>query len=136
MRGFFALTLAVGLAACNSAPAEDTAAAPEAAETEAMTTPEPAAAAGVAPAAGSYTVVDADGTESPFTMNADGTWTGTDAEGKPAKGTYKQEGGKTCFTSDPPSEDDTCWTSQPAAADGSFSSTSDKGRTVTVKVAA
>lgn len=129
MRKLFACAAIAALAAC-SQPAPE----PAADETTAAA-PEPAADAG-APVPGDYTVTYEDGTATPFTMNADGTWSGTNPAGEAGKGTYTFADGKTCFTSDPPNENDTCWTASPAAADGTFSSVSDKGVTVSVKPAA
>lgn len=126
MRNLLFLASIATLAAC-SEPA------PEPATEEA--TAEPATMA-EAPAPGDYVAVYEDGTEQPFTMNADGTWTGTGLDGAPANGSYAQVDGKTCFTTDPPAEDDSCWTNSPAAADGSFETVNDQGVKATVKPAA
>ena len=88
------------------------------------------------PPPGDYVVTYPDGTEVPFSMTADGTWTGQDAEGAAAAGTFEQRDGKTCFVTDPPSEDDGCWSNRVMNDDGSWTSTSDAGVTVTVRPAA
>ena len=126
MRKLIACAAIVALAAC-SQPA------PEPAAEEETAAAEPAAEA---PVPGDYTVTYEDGSEAPFTINADGTWSGTNTAGEAGNGTYVFADGKTCFTSDPPNENDTCWTASPTEADGTFSSVSDNGVTVTVKPAA
>lgn len=128
MRKLFACVAIAALAAC-SQPA------PEPAAEETTAAAEPAAEAG-APVPGDYTVTYEDGTATPFTVNADGTWAGTNPAGEEGKGTYTFADGKTCFTSDPPNENDTCWTASAPAADGTFSSVSDKGVKVSVAPAA
>lgn len=129
MRILFACAAIAALTACSqaeapAAPAEETTAAAE-----------PVAEAG-APVPGDYTVTYEDGTATPFTVNADGTWSGKNPAGEDGKGTYTFADGKTCFVSDPPNDEDTCWTASPAEADGTFASVSDKGVKVTVKPAA
>ena len=128
MRKLIACAAIAVLAACSQAEAPP-------AEPEEVAVSEPAPADG-APVPGDYTVTYEDGTATPLTMNADGTWSGTNSEGEAGNGTYAFADGKTCFTSDPPNENDSCWTPTPADADGNFSSVSDSGVKVTVAPAA
>lgn len=88
-------------------------------------------------AAGSYDVFAADGSAMGETViNADGTYEDIDKDGKTVKGTFAVRDGKDCFDE----EGDTpemCWTLTPPAADGSFTATSQDGKTVvTVKPSA
>ena len=130
MKYLTSLVAIAALSACSGETAE-----PEATPEEAPVVEEPVAMA-EAPAPGDYLVTYEDGTEQPFTMNADGTWTGTQADGSEGNGTWAQQDGKTCFVTDPPADDDSCWTNQPLQADGSWTSTNDNGVTVTVRPAA
>ncbi len=82
-------------------------------------------------AAGDYMVESEDGSE-PFSIDADGNWTGSDDEGNEITGSSEVVDGKICFTTDGEEEAD-CWTNEAPGEDGSFSSTSDEGETVTVK---
>ena len=125
MRKLILAASIVALAACSQEPAEEPVVEEEVVEPAATSAPPP----------GDYLVVYDDGREQPFTMNADGSWSSQDAEGAATAGTWTDTDGKTCFVTDPPSEDDSCWTNSAAAADGSFSSTSDAGVTVTVRPA-
>ena len=132
MKKIVSLVAIAALAGCSGAEEAET----EVAAEETAAVAEAPVANPDAPAAGDYVVVYEDGTEQAFTMNADGTWSGAAADGSPASGTYTQQDGKTCFVTDPPSEEDSCWTNQPYQADGSWTSTSDNGVTVTVRPAA
>ena len=133
MKKIIALAALAALTACSQAEeAENT---DTMADGTSVTEQEPAMTA-EAPASGDYMVAYEDGTEVPFTMNADGTWTGQDGEGATQSGTYEQRDGKTCFVTDPPSDNDSCWTNAAVGDDGSWTSTSDAGVTVTVRPAA
>lgn len=118
------------LAACSEPPpsepaAEETVAAPEA----------PAATTANGSAAGTYTVVTADGTTATSVLNADGTYADTAADGTVAEGTWAVVDGKTCFTGKEEGAKPECWTESAPGEDGSFTATSDSGETVTVKPA-
>ena len=127
MKAYLALSAALIFAACSPAADTDT-------EAEVEAPVEEVAAMDGSVAAGDYTVDYGDRT-GPFSIDADGNWTSTDEEGNPVSGTSEVVDGKICFTAT--GEDGSeCWTNQPAAADGSFSSTSDAGETVTVTPAA
>lgn len=104
----------------------------KAAEAEAapVETAAPAAADSAAPV-GDYDVKMADGTMAKTTINADGTYVDTGPDGKEIKGKFAMKDGKECFDPDG-DEAEACWTSAKPGADGSFTSTSDKGETVTV----
>lgn len=97
----------------------------------------PAEAAAVAatddstPAPGDYGVKAADGTMSTTTLVGDGTFVTTEADGTKVTGKYVRKDGKDCFDADG-DQAEMCWTATPPAADGSFTSTSDDGQTVTV----
>jgi hypothetical protein len=81
--------------------------------------------------AGDFDVKMADGKMNKTTINADGTYVDTDPDGKQIKGKFAMKDGKECFDADG-DEAELCWTSAKPGADGSFTSTSDKGETVTV----
>jgi len=81
---------------------------------------------------GTYEVTTKDGKKGHTVLNADGTYVDTDPGGKETKGTWNVTGGKTCF--DPEgAEGPACYAETAVGADGSFTATSDKGETVTVK---
>ncbi len=123
MRIVLTLAAVAALAAC-SEPAPD----PLPAET--AEAPEPMVAEGVA--AGTYEFTDADGATGTTTINADGTYAMVAADGTQSGGVYARRDGMDCF--DPEGEEaELCWTSTEPAADGSFSSTSTAGQTVTVR---
>ena len=119
------------LAACSSEPAEE-------AVTEEPVTAEPAvvAAANGSPP-GEYEATAADGSVTTTVLNADGTYTDTDAEGTVvAEGSWAVIDGKTCFTPTTEGVDPMCYTETAPAADGSFTATPDEGDPVTVRPAA
>jgi hypothetical protein len=135
---------AVALAGCNkaAAPADNSAsnaaAATNTADTNAtdMNATAPAAAAMVTANGsppGTYDVAMKDGSKGKTTLNADGTYTDVDSNGKETKGTWAVKDGKTCFT--PTGKTAECYTESAVGADGSFTATSAKGETVTVKKA-
>jgi hypothetical protein len=113
------------LAAC-SQQAERTAEA-EAAPVEAAAP----AATDSASLVGDFDIKMADGTMAKTTINADGTYVDTAPDGKQIKGKFAMKDGKECFDADG-DEAEECWTSTKPGPDGSFTSTSDKGETVTV----
>ena len=80
---------------------------------------------------GDFDVKLADGKMAKTTINADGTYVDTGPDGKETKGKFAMRDGKECFDADG-DEAEICWISTKPAADGSFSSTSDKGDTVAV----
>ncbi|HTK72304.1 MAG TPA: hypothetical protein VL331_07415 [Croceibacterium sp.] len=121
------LLTATALAGCKQQ------ATPAPAPSEAATT---AAAAGPSSAngspAGAYAVTAKDGTLTTTALNADGTYTDSDASGKVVgQGTWAVKDGKTCFMAT--KGDSGCYTEAAPGADGSFTATSEKGDTVTVK---
>ena len=119
------------LAACSSEPAEE----PAAEETAAAEVPAPTAANGSP--AGAYEATAADGSVTTTTLNADGTYTDTDAKGATvAEGTWAVTDGKTCFSPTTEGVEAMCYTETAPAADGSFTATPDKGEPVTVRPAA
>ena len=132
MKNFVSLVAIAALAACSQAEdaAESDTMADETAVTEQAGGDE---AAGLQ--AGTYVSTYPDGTEVTFTTTADGTWSGTSSDGRTASGTVAMVDGKACFTSNPASEEDSCWTRGETAEDGSWTSTSDAGVTVTVRPA-
>lgn len=113
------------LAAC-SQPAEKPAEADTKAAEAAAVTPDDSA-----PAMGDYAVKDADGKMSTTTLNADGTFVSTEADGTKITGKYVRKDGKDCFDDDG-DQAEVCWTASAPAADGTFTSTSSTGETVTV----
>lgn len=129
MKKIVALAALTALCACNQNSAE-----PAAAPSEAATT---AVAAGPTTAngspAGAFSVTAKDGTVTTSVLNADGTYTDSDASGKvTGLGTWAVKDGKTCFTATKGS-DSGCYTESAPGADGSFTATPDKGDPVTVK---
>lgn len=93
--------------------------------------PAPAAPADSGTAPGTYDVKMADGTMGTTTINADGTYSDTDAKGKVVKGKFAHKDGKDCFDADG-DEAEMCWTVSAPGADGSFTATSPDGTMVTV----
>nr|WP_298895089.1 hypothetical protein [uncultured Altererythrobacter sp.] len=119
MKTYLALSAALVVAACSPA-----------AETEAEAPVEDVVAYDGSVAPGDYSVDDGEST-SPFSIDADGNWNGVDDEGNPNEGTSEVVDGKICFTT---AGDDVarCWLNEAPGEDGSFTSTSDEGETVTV----
>ncbi|HSG33730.1 MAG TPA: hypothetical protein VLA37_04285 [Sphingomonadaceae bacterium] len=96
--------------------------------------PEPAAmvTANGSPA-GVYDATAPDGTVTTSTLNADGTYTDTDASGAViAEGTWAVTDGKTCFSPTTEGATAMCYTETAPGADGSFTATPDEGDPVTV----
>lgn len=82
---------------------------------------------------GTFEVTAKDGKKSQSVLNADGTYVDKDANGKEmAHGTWNVANNKTCFDPEGDKGPD-CYAETAAAADGSFTATSDKGEVVTVK---
>ena len=125
MKKLVIVSALVTLAAC-SQQAEKAAEAETAPVEAAVTAP-----ADSASLVGDYEVKMADGKMAKTTINADGTYVDTGADGKQVKGKFAQKDGKECFDPDG-DEAEACWTSTKPAADGSFTSTNPKGETVTV----
>lgn len=127
MRTIALIAAVAALSACSQGADE----APAPTETtDAMATPTAPATMAAADMAGTYDVTNADGTKGTTTINADGTYVDTDADGKESMGTWAQKDGKTCFT--PEGGTEMCWTDGEPAADGSWVATADDGTTVTV----
>jgi hypothetical protein len=83
--------------------------------------------------AGAYQVTAKDGPVTTSMLNADGSYTDSDASGKvTGTGTWAVKDGKTCFTATTGS-DSGCYTESAPGADGTFTATPDKGDPVTVK---
>ena len=80
---------------------------------------------------GEYDVKMADGKMGKTRINEDGTFVDTGPDGMEMKGKFALKDGKECFDADGV-EPELCWTSAKPGADGSFTSTNDKGETVTV----
>ena len=85
---------------------------------------------------GTFEVKHADGTLTHTTLNADGSYRDVAANGKlEAKGKWSVAGGKTCFAPSTKGAQAMCFKEAPAAKDGSFTATPDKGKPVMVKPA-
>jgi len=132
----------VALAGCKKAETADNSASNAAASTDnsmantAATTSNAAAPAMVTAngsGPGTYDVTQKNGDKGQTTLNADGTYVDKDSKGKEVKGTWAVKDGKTCFT--PTGQSEECYTESPVGDDGSFTATSSKGETVTVKKA-
>ena len=113
------------LAACSQQPEKAAEAETAPVETAAPTATDSASLVG------DFEVKMADGKMAKTTINADGTYVDTGPDGKGTKGKFAMKDGKECFDADG-DEAEICWTSTKPGADGSFTSTSDKGETVTV----
>lgn len=118
------------LAACQQEPAE----APATEETVAAEPAEMTVANGSPP--GTYTVTMADGSTGTSTINGDGTYVDTGADGTAEEGTWQVIDGKTCFKLNAEGSTQMCWTESAPGEDGSFTATSDAGEVVTVTPAA
>jgi len=117
--------------ASNAAASTDNSMANTAATTSNAAAPAMVTANGSGP--GTYDVTQKNGDKGQTTLNADGTYVDKDSKGKEVKGTWAVTDGKTCFT--PTGQSEECYTESPVGADGSFTATSSKGETVTVKKA-
>jgi len=124
MKKLITLASIAALAACSQA------------ETEAPVVEETVAAVPAADTVtpGTYNVAWEDGTTSVFTLNEDGTYSAT-RDGETEEGTSAMVDGKICFTPSAEGAETDCWTNSEVAADGSFTSVSDDGQTVTLTVA-
>ena len=122
---------AISVTGCQKAAnTSDNATAPEAANASVATPAAMVTANGSTP--GLFEVTQKNGTKGQSRLNADGTYTDMDAKGKvTAKGTWDVTGGKTCFHPEGKAAD--CYTETAPGPDGSFTATSEKGETVTVK---
>ncbi|TNE47128.1 MAG: hypothetical protein EP341_09480 [Sphingomonadales bacterium] len=83
---------------------------------------------------GTYEVTYADGSVGMLTTSEDGTFSVTLGD-QTGSGTVSEADGKVCFDpdGDDPEQPTTCWTPSAPAEDGSWTSTSDDGETVTVR---
>ena len=123
MKKLIAIAGFAALAACSQgeAPAEQ--------ETVAATEEAPAEDS----MAGTYDVTASDGSVSTTTIDADGNYVTTSADGtETERGTMVQTNGQSCFNSAEEGSAPDCWTDGEPAADGSWVATSDAGETVTV----
>lgn len=123
MKKIIAIASIAVLAAC----AEAEAPAPEEEEVAAA---EPAANEGP----GTFEVTYADGSVGTLTTAEDGTFSATLGD-QSGTGAVTQEDGKICFDpeGDDPEQPTNCWTNSEVGEDGSWTSTSDDGETVTVR---
>lgn len=125
MKKLILLAGIAALCACSSQEpaAEDTAA-------EAAAAPAAAMAADGLPAAGDYTITNAEKETGSLAVAADGTYAFTTDEGT-IKGAVTAKDGKACYDPEGDKEPAMCWTSAKPGADGSWTATSDDGQTVT-----
>lgn len=129
MKRLIAIAGLAALVACNQTEAE-----PEAEPTVEETAVAVTVANGSPP--GAYIATAADGTETTSTINADGTYVDTDAEGNVvAEGTWAVVDGKTCFTPVTEGVEAMCYTESAPGDDGSFTATPDSGDPLTVRPA-
>jgi hypothetical protein len=126
MRKFFLAASFAALAACTQQADKAAEADAPAAEVAA-----PAATDDSAPPTGDYAIKNADGSMATTRLNADGTFESTAADGTKVTGKYVRKDGKDCFDDDG-DQAEVCWTAAEPAADGTFTSTSSTGETVTV----
>lgn len=124
MRNWIAAACMVAIAACaEPAPTEE---APEATEAPVEET------AAIPGGPGTYEVTYADGSVGMLTTAEDGTFTATLGD-ESGMGTVTEVDGKVCFDQEGDEEEAECWTNSEVAEDGSWTSTSDGGETVTVR---
>ena len=121
MKRLLAATAILALAACAEQEAE-----------EAMVE-EPAEEAAAVGGPGTYEVTYADGSVGTLTTNEDGTFSATLGE-ESGTGTVAEQDGKVCFDADGDEEGAVCWTNSEPGEDGSWTSTSDDGEVVTVRL--
>ena len=125
MKNLMIIAALASLAACSQQT--EKAAETETAPVEAAVTAETDSTSFV----GDYEVKMADGKTGKTRINEDGTFVDIGPDGKEIKGKFALKDGKECFDVDG-DEPELCWTSAKPGADGSFTSTNDKGETVTV----
>ncbi|KUO52967.1 MAG: hypothetical protein APF78_11560 [Sphingomonadales bacterium BRH_c3] len=125
MKRLIIATAVVALAACAEPATEE--ATPVAEETTA-----PAANEGP----GTFEVTYADGSVGTVTTTEEGTFTAILGD-ETGSGTVTEQDGKLCFDpeGDDPEQPTRCWTNSEVGEDGSWTSTSDDGETVTVRPA-
>lgn len=83
--------------------------------------------------AGSYDIAYEDGTTVMLTVRDGGTYEAVFGEDDTRTGTVEMgDEGQICYTNDDGESPTECWTNSEAAEDGSWTSTSDSGVTVTV----
>ena len=129
MKRLLMVSLVGTLAACQPEPAEEPVV-DDAAEAAPVTV-----ANGVP--VGTFAVTNADGTEGTTVINADGTYSDSDADGKLIEeGSWAVVDGKTCFTPTTEGREAMCFTETAPGEDGSFTATPDEGDPVTVRPAA
>lgn len=121
MTKLLAATAILALTACAEQEAEDAMAEEAVEETAAVGGP------------GTYEVTYADGSVGTLTSNEDGTFSAMIGE-EAGTGTYTEEDGKVCFDADGDEEGAMCWTNSEPGEDGSWTSTSDDGEVVTVRL--
>lgn len=122
MKRVFVMAAALTLAACSPSAPE----APAEPEAEAET-----AAADMTAWEGSYDLAYEDGSESRLTITADGGYTLVTGDETQTGIITMGEAGAFCYTAAGGTETE-CWTNGEVAEDGSWVSTSDQGRSVTV----
>lgn len=119
--------LPIAITACSQEPTEAPAKVPS------VEPAAPASASGNGSPPGAYQVTAADGTLSITTINADGTYIDSNAQGAvAAEGTYAVVDGKTCFMPITEGATPMCYTESAASPDGSFTATGDDGSVVLV----
>lgn len=121
MRKLLLVTAVLALGACQKAetpPAEEAA---------------PSEATAAQASAGTFEVVNPDGTKGTSVLKEDGTYEDKDEAGKVIEtGKWQVTDGKSCF--DPDDDKATvCFTDSAVAADGTFTATNEKGESITVK---
>lgn len=124
-RLIFVLAATTALAACGSKETPP----PEPVETD-IAVATPAAGAATGNMAGTYEVKMADGSLIRETINADGTYTDTNAAGTVTeKGKWRQDGAKMCFDADGAAPEQ-CFTGGAPGADGTFEIKDETGKVV------
>ena len=131
MRALLTLTVAaLALASCSKKTDTTVAAMP----TETAMAQAPSPMANQAPTGsmvGTYEMTRASGSKMTLTNKADGTYSVIE-NGKTDKGTWRMDGGKSCYDM-AGDEPEVCYKASPIAADGSFTTTAPDGTAVTVR---
>lgn len=121
MKKFIFAASVLALAACSQPATEEAPAAEEPAATETVE------------GAGTFEYSAGDGTGTGrIVMHEDGTYVDS-FEGETTTGKWRAGDGQTCFIPDEVGAEETCWTDGEPGEDGSFTSTSPDGNTVTVR---
>ena len=126
MKKFVLIAALAAISAC----ADDDAAEPDAATTEAAA-PAPTETVAAESWAGTYEF-EVDGVATVAVLNPDGTYTDTQDGEVVESGTWLEGNGQVCFDSEGDDTPEQCWTSTEPDEAGVFTATADDGTTLTI----